>query len=434
MNRPISPPPTKRRKLSPNQESPEAQPPCSTPTPNPDDSILRVYSWNINGITPFLPASQKPITSFFTTKTASPISNKNTSGTVVKDSLHHVSLREFLRRHKWPQILCLQEVKIAHSDIKTQNLVRAAVNPSRRGKSPTLEAGDPEEEEGEGDEGPRYTVHFTLPTDKHNARGPGGTGKVYGVCGILRHDISQSSTLRVRDVDWDHEGRISIIEICLSNLRKPHHNDDDSPQKSSTTTVPTPTARKGEKLAIWNIYAVNGTSNIWRDPKTGQVKGTRHDKKLDMHKRMMRECRAMSASGYRILIIGDLNIAPQRIDGFPNLRMYPMQHCINRADFNKRFLGKGDGEVGEDGGEGREDGEGWEGVDIWRHLHGQERKYTYHPRGVEWGSNCDRVDLAIASRSMVENGEVVGAEIWDSEVERGPSDHVPISVDIRFRT
>lgn len=33
---------------------------------------------------------------------------------------------------------------------------------------------------------------------------------------------------------------------------------------------------------------------------------------------------------------------------------------------------------------------------------------------------------------MIEEGEIVGAEIWDSEGEQGPSDHCPISVDIRL--
>ncbi|TID17906.1 DNA-(apurinic or apyrimidinic site) lyase 2 [Venturia nashicola] len=73
MDRSISPPPTKRRKLSPN---PHSQP--SSPTYLPDNSILRVYAWNINGIIPFLPQnhSQKSITNFFKSKTPTPTSNK----------------------------------------------------------------------------------------------------------------------------------------------------------------------------------------------------------------------------------------------------------------------------------------------------------------------------------------------------------------------
>lgn len=127
----------------------------------------------------------------------------------------------------------------------------------------------------------------------------------------------------------------------------------------------------------------------------------------------------MEKEGWKILLIGDMNIAPQRIDAYPNLRTNPHQHILNRADFNSRFLDAG-----------KMDGFG--GVDIWRYIKGEEKKYTYYPRDMVWGTNCDRVDLAIASRTMVEDGDVVGAEIWDTEEERGSSDHVPISVEIRW--
>lgn len=176
MNRPISPPPTKRRKLSSNpQPQPQPSPPCLSP----DTSILRVYSCNINGITPFLPKFQKPITNFFNSKAQSPrnslsTSKSKTTSTTSTTSSENLSLRDFLRRHHWPQVLCLQEIKIAHSDTKTQDLVRDAVNPSKN----------------EDINEPRYEVFFTLPTDRFNARGPGNNGKIYGVCTILRSDFT----------------------------------------------------------------------------------------------------------------------------------------------------------------------------------------------------------------------------------------------------
>lgn len=400
MNRPISPPPTKRPKLSPTAQTPKLHLPSSPSAPNTDASILRIYSWNINGITPFL-QTQKPITSFFT---PSSTSNKATN----QNSPPHPSLREFLRRHNWPQVLCLQEVKIAHSNLKTQNLVRVAVNPSK----------------DEDTHEPRYEVFFTLPTDKLNARGPGGNGKICGVCTIICSDFFRSSVTNIHSVPWDNEGRISIIEIStpipIQQDKKARQRNQDT---ESTPNLQEPeTADPGpqcQKLAIWNIYAVNGTSNLWRDEKTGEVLGTRHDKKLDVQKRTMQECLKMQGEGYKILIIGDLNIAPQKIDGYPNLRTYPPQHSINRSDFNTKFLDA-------------ENQEGLGGVDVFRYLRGEERRYTYFPRGVEWGASCDRVDLAVASREMVEDDEIVGVEIWDSVVERGPSDHVPISVDIRL--
>ncbi|ERF69574.1 hypothetical protein EPUS_01904 [Endocarpon pusillum Z07020] len=147
-----------------------------------------------------------------------------------------------------------------------------------------------------------------------------------------------------------------------------------------------------------------------------------------------------------VLLIGDMNIAPQRMDGHPHLRTSPHQHVLNRADFNEKFLH-------------RENAAGFQGLDVWRLLRGGERRYTYHPRGAEWGRSCDRVDLAVAGRNLVghedraskrENwgvkaaqdgrgretvgrlgkGAIAGMDIYDNEVDRGHSDHVPLSVTL----
>jgi len=60
----------------------------------------------------------------------------------------------------------------------------------------------------------------------------------------------------------------------------------------------------------------------------------------------------------------------------------------NRRDFRGKFLGGG----------GREEGKG---VDSFRWLHGDKRKYTYHgEKEGEWGKSCDRVDLGIVSPGM----------------------------------
>lgn len=134
-----------------------------------------------------------------------------------------------------------------------------------------------------------------------------------------------------------------------------------------------------------------------------------------------------------------MNIAPQRIDGHPNLRTTPHQHLLNRADFNKKFLDP-------------ENAAGLQGSDVWRLLKGSERRYTYHPRGTEWGRSCDRVDLAVAGGSLVGHehrarkaphdgrgretvrllaqGAIAGTDIYDTELDRGHSDHVPLSVSL----
>jgi exonuclease III len=173
------------------------------------------------------------------------------------------------------------------------------------------------------------------------------------------------------------------------------------------------------KVCIWNVYAVNGTNNDYRNSRTGEVVGTRHDRKLAVHRVMMEECIALEKDGWDVIIIGDLNVAPARIDGYPNLRTFPEQHILNRADFNNRFLDS-------------KNGDGLRAVDVWRALRGQEKKYTWYSRNGPFGNSCDRVDLAIASRRLVEEGGIVGCEIWNTEFERGPSDHVPISVDVRL--
>jgi exonuclease III len=383
MSRDISPPPSKRRKTSPKSSTTTSFP-ASLPPPPPSPSTLRIYSWNINGISPFL---QMPITSFFPTPKQVPTQTPP------------ASLRGFLHRHHYPAILFLQEVKISLTDLRTQDAVRKAVNARLPSETPTKYAATV----------PEYDAHFTLPNDPHNARGPRGSGKIYGVCSIIRRDLFSNSSsgngykANVRPVHWDNEGRVSVVEItCPSSLMS-------------------------KKLAIFNIYAVNGTDNPYRDPATGAVIGTRHDRKLAFHRLLMKECVRLEKEGWRVVVAGDVNVAPAVIDGHPKLRIFPRQHVLNRGDFKARFLG---GECEQKGGEVEE--ETFDGVDVWRELNAEERRYTYYPRSREWGSSCDRVDYAIVGRKMWDEGMVVDAGILDSAAERGPSDHVPIWVDIRL--
>lgn len=366
MSRDVSPPLSKRRKASAIDAAPVQAPSASSLDP-PTSDTMRIFSWNINGIAPFL---QKSIMNFF------PSAASNSSGKIPP-----ASLRGFLQRHHWPAVLFLQEVKIASSDTKTQDAVRSAVN----ARLPTENSALPK--------GPMYDAHFTLPCDPHNARGLRGNGKVYGVCSIIRKDLVQRLNARVRTVDWDKEGRVSVVELNYPST----------------------------KLALFNIYAVNGTDNPYRDPATGTVQGTRHDRKLAFHRHLIEECLNLEQDGWEVLLAGDMNVAPQRIDAHPRLRVFPLQHVINRADFNARFLG----------GEKQSEEKVFAGVDVWRKIHEDEKRYTYFSRGREWGSSCDRVDYVVVGKSMWDKGLVKGTGILDSEAERGPSDHVPIWVDIK---
>lgn len=366
MSREISPPPAKRRRIAKESSEQVARQALSPPQPLPplDKNSIRVFSWNINSIAPFL---QKQITSFFQ------------SGKAEEADLPPASLREFLRRHDWPTILLLQEVKIATKDMKTQDAVRAAINSKTAAQV----------------EGPQYEAHFTLPNDPYNARGMRGNGKVYGVCSILRSDLRTSYHVKVRTVDWDKEGRISVVEI----------------QKDST------------KLAIFNIYAVNGTDNPYRNPNTGHTHGTRHDRKLEVHRLLMQECKDLEAKGWHVLLGGDMNVAPSSRDGHPKLRTFPHQHILNREDFHDKIL---EGKTGTT--------LGLNGVDVWRKMHGDERRFTWYSRTKLWGTSCDRVDYFVAGRKLWQEGMIVASGIMDSERERGPSDHCPLWVDVNLET
>jgi exonuclease III len=158
---------------------------------------ISIYSWNVNGIAPFL---QPTITSFF----------GSTHGDQGGNGLPKASLRDFLRRHNWPTMLFLQEVKINSDDVSG---IRALENAVRS---------------RDGDGEPDYVAHLCLPYDNFNAREFGR--KMYGVCSIIRKDFHDTHVQRTRDVSWDVEGRFLVTET------------------RSTMGVP--------KLAIFNIYAV----------------------------------------------------------------------------------------------------------------------------------------------------------------------------------
>lgn len=275
-------------------------------------------------------------------------------------------------------MLLLQEVKINPQDVATRKAIEKAVQPDANALP------------GE----PTYKVFFCLPRDKYNARGFGR--KVYGVCTIIRQDYHDSSVERVRECDWDTEGRILVCE---------------------TSTAP--------KLAIINLYAVNGTDLPYKDSQTGQVMGTRHDRKLQVHQLLQTECRHLEAKGFGVILAGDMNVARSPLDGHPKLREYPLQHCINRTDFESRFFGGTP--IHQDH---KPSDAGLNMLDSFRHLHPQTTGYTYYPRGKAFGSSCDRVDMIMLSRNL--EASLRHAGIHETPDDRGPSDHVPLYATLAF--
>ncbi|KAM7191090.1 DNase I-like protein [Rhypophila sp. PSN 637] len=403
----ISPPPLKRRKVAPSSITTEV--PTTPASASPPKRTIRLFSWNINGINPFLPSSSKKITSFF--KPSQP-SGDSRNDDPLNPETQGPSLRTFLRRHNWPEILFLQEIKIKRGDDKTEASLLSSLNTP-------LDSSD-----DLGEDGTRsYTLHTSLPRDKYNAKGFGG--KLYGVATIIRQDFAERFVEKVRYPEWDLEGRVSIVE-----MRSQWQSDVG--EGSPNTTV------KAERvpvkpLAMINIYAVNGTSAPYRSPKTGLVSGTRHDHKLAFHTRLRDECLDLESKGFHVVVAGDLNVARGLWDGHPNLRTFPRQHCLNRSDFNGEFFGEEDNKragayLSRDDGRGSE--KCLDAVDVYRATHGERRKYTWISRNGEWGSSCDRVDLIFVSKGLWENGRVAGADILDSPLERGPSDHVPVWVEI----
>ena len=330
-----------------------------------------IISWNINGISPFL---QPSVESYFGPRDG-PRSDTGNAKT---------SLREFLRRHNWPTLLFLQEVKINPDDSGTKRAVEKAV---RRQLS-------------EPDDAPDYEAVCCLPSDKFNARGFGR--KVYGVCSVIRRDFKDKYVETIRPVTWDAEGRFLVIET------------------KAVGSIP--------KLAIFNVYMVNGTDNPYRDSETGQVVGTRHDRKLAAHKLLQEECRRLEADGSGVIIAGDMNIARNRIDAHPNLRTFPKQHCTNRADFEAKFFS---GPVN-DGPEQEEKSRATElgMIDTFRHLRPEQKSYTFYPRTKTFGESCDRVDMILISKSL--EGQLREAGMHETPSERGPSDHVPLFAYLKF--
>lgn len=333
------------------------------------------------------------------------------------------SLRRCLRRWGWPAVVSLQEVKIARADTATKDAVRRAVNPFTLSSSRSDEEGNDLGEEGVG--GPEYDVWFGLPRDKFNARGPSGSGRVCGVCMLVRRDVAETEGARVKEVEWDLEGRVLVLEIPCASA-------GDGGEEGAGEGVVWEGAGQGRRggLVVFGIYAVNGTTLPYREPSTGIITGDRHAHKRRFHTHLRDEVARYEGDGWDVVVAGDLNISRSSLDSYPSQRV-GVDHVANRADFEENFMNARGG---------------LRMMDSFREVKGEERKYTYRPPGRVWGAGMDRVDLILCSRGMGGNefeegrgsgqgkdrkrGRLVDAGILDTEEERGPSDHVPLYVDV----
>ena len=162
---------------------------------------------------------------------------------------------------------------------------------------------------------------------------------------------------------------------------------------------------------------VNGTEAPYKSSQNGGIQGTRHDRKLRVHELLQSECRALEKEDVSVVLAGDMNVARTELDGYPNLRTHPIQHCINRADFETKFFDK----VTE---------ESLQMIDTFRHLHRERAGFTYYPRQTSFGSSCDRVDLIMLSKVLGRYLKQAGMDATPSG--RGPSDHVPLFAELDF--
>ena len=468
-------PPHKRRRLSsPSSFSSLSHPSNShlapsLPSPPPIPLLshhLCIFSWNINGITALIPSrllsQQNSITSYFGTTRRAPKAKNLNPGSEEDEAddgierERQATLYDRLERWKHPQIVCLQEVKIRPGDERTMETVREAVKtPTRKvlkagsgstmgstqvkGKERQVEGGNSagvdadmdaeEDQEGMGVER-GYRAFFALPRDKYNARGFGG--KVYGVAVLVREDLFKTSEGRGGGEKADErsskaESKNGVGECNGAGSADGGRDLDGKSQakeggEGAVQVTPVPWDTEGRvlalslpthKLVVFNIYAVNGTSNPWRDSTTGHILGTRHDKKRAFHSELQAEVRGYEQKGWHVVVAGDLNIARSDLDGWPG-RRHGTEHVVNRRDFEERFMKTEKGDLGM--------------VDTFRESKGDTRKYSYRPRGVEWGRCADRVDLVLCSKDM--RRAVLEADILDSEVERGTSDHCPIYLTV----
>jgi exodeoxyribonuclease-3 len=115
---------------------------------------------------------------------------------------------------------------------------------------------------------PGYGCHFSLPRDDRNVTFRGG--RMYGVATFVK------GRWRAEVLEWDREGRVVAV-------------------------------RRG-RLAVVNLYAVNGTSKPWLD-ESGRAAGTRHEFKRRFQARLLDLGRALREEG-SVVLIGDWNVTP----------------------------------------------------------------------------------------------------------------------------
>jgi len=245
-----------------------------------------------------------------------------------------------------PDVLCLQEVRVRASDADLIARVRSAL--------------------------PGYECHLSLNADAKNASYRGG--RAYGVATYIRADLAARSLV----FPWDREGR--LVFSGIGQLR----------------------------LAIGNVYAVNGTAKPYFHPDTGEQIGDRHRFKRQFITDFQREAAALQEAGLQLVLIGDWNVSRARIDVTPRLRTEP-PHAAARRQLNDIFMPS------------------LHLVDVFREFRPDERAYTWISKRRRNTLDAARVDYALVEQSLVP--QVTSAGIA-AEAPASGSDHLPLWVEL----
>ncbi|TFK56704.1 DNase I-like protein [Heliocybe sulcata] len=309
----------------------------SSATAGERPSITTVISWNAETSAPFLDTHPRKLASYGITSSATKGDKPNV-------------LRQLITRHHFPDFVCLQEVRGRHGDTEWIAALAAAAN---------------------GAEGPKYKAYTSLNRATRGARH-------FGVVTFAK-DPSQVAV--AREVEWDVEGRVMVLEMH-------------------------------DGWALINVYALNGSEYPWVDQSapnkpTGK---TRNQRKREFNKLLLEEVKQMQARGLRVVLIGDFNISLTKRDCYPRLRTeYP--HALARKEFNEVVIPQAGV------------------VDIFREVHGDKKGFSWFAKGKPQGTDCARVDYALVDRSLVDN--VAEIAYLEDQEERAHSDHAPILLKLR---
>lgn len=244
-----------------------------------------------------------------------------------------------------PDVLCLQEVGVRPEDVADVARMRALL--------------------------PGYACHAALNRDRKNVRFR--SGRAYGVATYVREAIAATAAAPA----WDREGR--VVVVALPAMR----------------------------LAIANLYAVNGTSKPYVDPDTGVPHGDRHAHKQRFQQDLFALAGELAATA-DVILAGDWNVSRTAADVTPRLRTEE-PHAAARAQLNAALAAGG-----------------WR--DSYRDLHPDARAYTWFGRTRTGALDAARVDYIVVSPGLA--ARVAAADILTARADRPHSDHAPLVLEL----